>query len=253
MPWDRVHDEAEVLEHVLSEELEEADRREARAPDARPARRSDPDASTSCSRSARRPACRRWSAGQGGDVRAHLRLRSRDAPLPLRARDQPGRRASRSSRSSRSTARSSCASASRSTCSAATLAAAMRVEAGRDATTARRRRRRRDSAGRRHRSRADRAPARRGSAGARRRAARPGVRRRGRLRRPGQLRHEHRRRREVRLPAAVGDPRGEPDGDADPVPLGEGRASRPGSNLPELCREHFGKRASRSASGSRPS
>ena len=23
MPWDRVHDEAEVLEHVLSEELEE--------------------------------------------------------------------------------------------------------------------------------------------------------------------------------------------------------------------------------------
>ena len=35
-------------------------------------------------------------------------------------------------------------------------------------------------------------------------AARPGVRRRGRLHRPRQLRHEHRRRRQVRLPAAVG-------------------------------------------------
>ena len=32
MPWDRVHAEAEVLEHVLSEELEAADRREARRP-----------------------------------------------------------------------------------------------------------------------------------------------------------------------------------------------------------------------------
>ena len=38
---------------------------------------------------------------------------------------------------------------------------------------------------------------------------------------PGQLRHEHRRRRAVRLPAAVGRPAGERDGDADPVPLGQ--------------------------------
>ena len=55
------------------------------------------------------------------------------------------------------------------------------------------------------------------------RPARPGLRGRGGLRRPRQLRHQHRRRRQVRLPAAVGDPGGEPDGDADPVPVGQGR------------------------------
>ena len=32
MPWDRVHDEAEVLEHYISEELEALDRRQARRP-----------------------------------------------------------------------------------------------------------------------------------------------------------------------------------------------------------------------------
>ena len=44
MPWDRVHDEAEVLEHVLSEELEELIAAKLGNPDARPARRPDPDA-----------------------------------------------------------------------------------------------------------------------------------------------------------------------------------------------------------------
>ena len=34
MPWDRVHDEAEVLEHYISEDLERLDRRQARQPDA---------------------------------------------------------------------------------------------------------------------------------------------------------------------------------------------------------------------------
>ena len=51
--------------------------------------------------------------------------------------------------------------------------------------------------------------------------ARAGVRRVRGLRRPRQLRDEHRGRREVRLPAAVGAARREPDGDAHPEPLGE--------------------------------
>ena len=42
VPWDRVHEEAEALEHVLSEDLRGAHRRQAREPDARSARRSDP-------------------------------------------------------------------------------------------------------------------------------------------------------------------------------------------------------------------
>ena len=49
----------------------------------------------------------------------------------------------------------------------------------------------------------------------------PGVRRVDRLRRSGQLRHERAGGRRVRLPAAVGRARREPDGDADPVPVGE--------------------------------
>ena len=44
VPWDRVHDEAEVLEHALSEELEELIADQARTSDGRPARRSDPHA-----------------------------------------------------------------------------------------------------------------------------------------------------------------------------------------------------------------
>ena len=54
MPWDRVHAEAEVLEHVLSEELERADRGAPGRPHRRPARRPDPHASSSGSRSAPR-------------------------------------------------------------------------------------------------------------------------------------------------------------------------------------------------------
>ena len=44
VPWDRVHEEAEVLEHVLSEELEELIAAKLGNPDARPARGPDPDA-----------------------------------------------------------------------------------------------------------------------------------------------------------------------------------------------------------------
>ena len=43
MPWDRVHDEAEVLEHVLSEELEELIAAKLGNPTHDPARRPDPD------------------------------------------------------------------------------------------------------------------------------------------------------------------------------------------------------------------
>ncbi len=53
--------------------------------------------------------------------------------------------------------------------------------------------------------------------------ARAGVRRIDRLRRPGQLRHEHRRRRPLRLSAAVGRPGRQPDGDAGAVPVGQAR------------------------------
>ena len=42
VPWDRVHEEAEALEHVLSEDLEARIAAKLGNPDARPARRSDP-------------------------------------------------------------------------------------------------------------------------------------------------------------------------------------------------------------------
>ncbi len=52
---------------------------------------------------------------------------------------------------------------------------------------------------------------------------RPRLRRRRRLHRPRQLRDQHRRRRQVRLPAALGDPLGQPDRDGRPDPVGEAR------------------------------
>ena len=42
MSWDRVHEEAEVLEHAISPELSELIAAQARQPDPRPARGSDP-------------------------------------------------------------------------------------------------------------------------------------------------------------------------------------------------------------------
>ncbi len=46
VPWDRVHDEAEVLEHHISEELEELIAARLGQPDPRSARRPDPRAPT---------------------------------------------------------------------------------------------------------------------------------------------------------------------------------------------------------------
>ena len=118
MPWDRVHAEAEVLEHVLSEELERADRRAPGRPDRRSARRSDPHASSSRSRSARPTAwtsCR--SVPPGASCACRTPTRRCCATWPSRA--SRSAIASRSSIASRSVGRCSCASASASIRSAA--------------------------------------------------------------------------------------------------------------------------------------
>ena len=98
-----------------------------------------------------------------------------------------------------------------------------------------------------------------GAGGPRRRAARPpravavrrpGLHRLGRVRRPWQLRHRRRRRRQVRLPAALGGARREPDGDARPDPVGEARdrdRPQPRRGLPGAA----SRDASRSACGCR--
>ena len=62
----------------------------------------------------------------------------------------------------------------------------------------------------------------------------PGVRGVGRLRRSGQLRNEHPGRRPLRLPVAVGSPRGQPRRDAHPVSVGEARR-RHGLSLPSCA------------------
>ena len=212
MPWDRVHDEAEVLEHVLSEELEELIAAKLGHPTRDP--HGDPIPSVDLvSRSSRPRASATLEPGAQRRVRADLRRRSRDAPLPRRARDRARRRV----RGGRPPAvRRPAVRPLRRRRAGARRRARARDERGGTA---------REHAGSRGpddlRRRPDRAAAR---ADPRRAAVpRPGVRGRDRLRRPGQLRHQHRRRLEVRLPAAVGDPRREPDGDADPAPVGEGR------------------------------
>ncbi len=66
MPWDRVHAEAEVLEHVLSEDLEAADRGQARATPRWTPTATRSRAPSSSSTSARRAASRAWQAGEEG-------------------------------------------------------------------------------------------------------------------------------------------------------------------------------------------
>ena len=106
-----------------------AHRRQARRSDARSrtatrSRRADLDASRSAD--TRRAAT--LDAGARGRLRARLGLRPRDASLPRRARHRAGRRASRSSTSSPSAARCSPASASDVHVLGGALARAMRVE-----------------------------------------------------------------------------------------------------------------------------
>ena len=66
MPWDRVHDEAEVLEHVISEELEQLIADKLGRPDARPARRSDPNAELELPERDTAAASTAWARATGG-------------------------------------------------------------------------------------------------------------------------------------------------------------------------------------------
>ena len=90
MPWDRVHDEAEVLEHYISEELERRIADKLGNPTLDP--HGDPiPTRSSTSPPTARPPLAELGARPGRDLRARLRLRPGDAPLPRRARDPPGR------------------------------------------------------------------------------------------------------------------------------------------------------------------
>ena len=95
MPWDRVHDEAEVLEHYISEELEERIAAALGDPSHDPHGDPIPDRELASRRSTARP----WPSSRPareGTFAPRLRLRSRDAPLPRRARDRARGRSSRS-------------------------------------------------------------------------------------------------------------------------------------------------------------
>ena len=124
MPWDRVHAEAEVLEHVLSEELEELIAAKLGDPthdphgDPIPTRELTIEEAATESLDALTPA--------PAALRAGLRLRPRDASLPRRARHRPRRRVE-VVEPSRSAGRCSCASAARDPLGG-DLARAMRVE-----------------------------------------------------------------------------------------------------------------------------
>ena len=108
VPWDRVHDEAEVLEHVLSEELEELIAAKLGNPTRRPARRPDPRRATEIDEEP--DASRLAVARAGRSAGVFVRVSDSD-PEMLRYLSERGHRAratrSRSSTSSRSAARSS--------------------------------------------------------------------------------------------------------------------------------------------------
>ena len=83
---------------------------------------------------------------------------------------------------------------------------------------------------------------------------RPGLHRGRRLRRSGQLRDQRRGRREVRLPAPVGDHRRQPDGDAHPVDERQARhrnRQEPARAVPRAVREAHRVRALAAGRGDR--
>ena len=135
MPWDRVHAEAEVLEHVLSDELEELIATKLGNPAVGPARRPDPE---------RRPRAARARDAQHGEphargpgrVRARLGLRPGDAALPRELRHLARRAASRCATTSRSAGPLFVRFGEREHAIGGRLAAAMRVEVSSDATGA---------------------------------------------------------------------------------------------------------------------
>ena len=105
VPWDRVHEEAEALEHVLSEDLEARIAAKLGNPTHDP--HGDPIPSPTCAidegDTRRRSQASR--SGDRGPLRARLRLRPGDAALPRRARHRASATSSRSSTASRSAGR----------------------------------------------------------------------------------------------------------------------------------------------------
>ena len=91
VPWDRVHAEAEVLEHVLSEELEALIAAKLGNPTVDP--HGDPIPTADLVMEERpTSALADLAAGRARHLRAHLRLRSGDAALPGRAGHRARRR-----------------------------------------------------------------------------------------------------------------------------------------------------------------
>ena len=119
MPWDRVHEEAEALEHVLSEDLEARIAAKLGNPTHDPHGDPIPDADAADRRGQHAAA---WPTSSRGDRGRFVRVSDSD-PAMLRYLDRARRRGSatrsRCSTASRSTARSPSASATRCRCSAA--------------------------------------------------------------------------------------------------------------------------------------
>ena len=126
MPWDRVHDEAEVLEHYISEDLERRIAAKLGDPSRDP--HGDPIPSAELDIGHRRHGvARRARAGRRRHLRPRLRPRLRDAALPRRARDPARVRAASCAAASRSRGRCSWRSRAREHALGNRLAAAMRV------------------------------------------------------------------------------------------------------------------------------
>ena len=93
MPWDQVHDEAEVLEHYISEDLEERIASALGDPSHDPHGDPIPDRELWLVEDGGGVALAELEIGRCGGLRARLRLRPGDAALPRRAWRSSGRRA----------------------------------------------------------------------------------------------------------------------------------------------------------------
>ena len=90
VPWDRVHEEAEVLEHVLSEELEELIAAKLGDPTHDP--HGDPIPTRELTiEEGPTQSLQSLERGRRRHVRAGVGFRPGDAAVPGRARNQPGR------------------------------------------------------------------------------------------------------------------------------------------------------------------
>ena len=105
MPWDRVHAEAEVLEHVISEELEQLIAAKLGDPTLDP--HGDPIPSAELELRERETSASTACARATGRVRARVRCRPGDAEVSVRARDLARASGWRCSNVSRSAARCS--------------------------------------------------------------------------------------------------------------------------------------------------